>query len=187
MYPAFGRTCLTLLAVLGRKRFKNERRRMCRVKCLLCGRIKRIRLYYFVSGHTRSCGCAKKRVYPVWRIKHGHRPRGRKTPTYSSFQSMHERCGNKKYPAYTKVRVCEEWSGEHGFEHFLADCGLRKPGQTIGRMMDSGDYSPQNARFMSQAEQQEEKKKKRQFIHNTLTTVLRTGPYSPKEKIRRNK
>jgi len=100
---------------------------------------------------------------------------------------MHERCGNKKYPAYAKVRVCEEWSGEHGFEHFLEDCGLRKPGQTIGRMMDSGDYSPQNARFMSQAEQQEEKKKKRQFIHNTLTTVLRTGPYSFKEKTRRNK
>jgi len=99
---------------------------------------------------------------------------------------MHERCGNPKYPAYLGVEVCERWSGEHGFEKFLEDCGLRKPGQTIGRMMDSGDYSPQNARFMSKAEQQEEKRKKRQFIQNTLNQVLRSGPYS-KEKIRRKK
>jgi len=186
MYPAFGRTCLTLLAVLGRKRFKNERRRMCRVKCLLCGRRKQIQLRYFISGHTRSCGCARKRVYPVWRVKHGHHPRGRKTPTYYSFQAMHERCGNPKFPAYLNVRVCERWSGEHGFDHFLADCGLRKPGQTIGRMMDCGDYCAENARFMSQAEQQEEKKKKRRFIQNTLTNALRNGPYS-KEKKRRKK
>ncbi len=162
MYPAFGSTALTLLSVGGRNR---DGRVMCRVKCQ-CGRTKRIQLRYFVTGHTRSCGCAKKRIYPAWRIKHGHHPRGRKTPTYYSFQSMHERCGNPKFPAYRNVQVCERWSGEHGFEHFLADCGLREPGQTIGRMMDSGDYCPQNARFMSQAEQQEEKKKKRQFIQN---------------------
>jgi len=95
---------------------------------------------------------------------------------------MHERCGNPKFPAYRNVQVCERWSGEHGFEHFLADCGLREPGQTIGRMMDSGDYCPQNARFMSQAEQQEEKKKKRQFIQNALNQFLRNGPYSHKEE-----
>jgi len=159
---------------------------MCRVKCLLCGRTKRIRLRYFVSGHTRSCGCARKRVYPIWRIKHGHRPRGKRTPTYLSWQSMHERCGNKKYPAYANVMVCDRWSGEHGFEHFLADCGLRKPGQTIGRYMDCGDYGPGNARFMSKAEQQEEKKKKRQFIQNALNQFLRNGPYS-KGRTRRKK
>jgi len=186
MYPAFGRTCLTLLAVLGRKRFKNESRRMCRVKCLLCGRTKRIQLRYFITGHTRSCGWAKKHVYPTWNVKHGHHPRGRKTPTYLSWQSMTERCGNPKYPAYANVMVCERWSGDHGFENFLADCGLRRSGHTIGRMMDSGDYSPQNARFMSQAEQQEEKKKKRRFFQNTLTNLLRNGPYS-KEKRRRRK
>jgi len=78
--------------------------------------------------------------------------------------------------------VCERWSGEHGFENFLEDCGLRKPGQTIGRMMDSGDYCKQNARFMSQAEQQGEKRKKRQFIQNTLNQVLRSGPYSQRRK-----
>ena len=101
-------------------------------------------------------------------------------------QAMHERCGNPKFPAYLNVRVCERWSGEHGFDHFLADCGLRKPGQTIGRCMDCGDYCAENARFMSQAEQQEEKKKKRRFIQNTLTNALRNGPYS-KEKKRRKK
>ena len=175
MYPAFGSTALTLLSVGGRNR---DGRRMCRVKCLLCGRTKRIQLRYFITGHTRSCGCSRKHVYPVWRVKHGHRPRGRKTPTYYSFQSMTERCGNPKFPAYLNVRVCDRWSGEHGFEHFLADCGLRKPGQTIGRMMDCGDYCAENARFMSQAEQQEEKKKKRRFIQNTLTNALRNGPYS---------
>jgi len=82
--------------------------------------------------------------------------------------------------------VCDRWSGEHGFEHFLADCGLRKPGQTIGRYMDCGDYGPGNARFMSKAEQQGAKKMKRQFIQNTLNQVLRNGPYSP-EKTRRKK
>jgi len=99
---------------------------------------------------------------------------------------MTERCGNPKYPAYANVMVCDRWSGEHGFEHFLADCGLRKPGQTIGRYMDCGDYGPGNARFMSKAEQQGAKKMKRQFIQNTLNQVLRNGPYSP-EKTRRKK
>ena|SRR6267154_2949535 len=178
MYRAFGSTALTLLSVGGRNR---DGRVMCRVKCQ-CGRTKRIQLRYFVSGHTRSCGCAKKGVYPVWRIKHGHHPRGRKTPTYYSFQSMTERCGNPKFPAYLTVRVCDRWSGENGFVNFLADCGLREPGQTIGRYMDCGDYGPGNARFMSQAEQQEEKKKKRQFIQNTLNQFLRDGPYSHKQK-----
>jgi len=49
-------------------------------------------------------------------------------------------------------------------------------------MMDSGDYCKQNARFMSQAEQQGEKRKKRQFIQNTLNQVLRSGPYSQRRK-----
>jgi hypothetical protein len=85
------------------------------------------------------------------------------------------------------VRVCERWSGENGFANFLADCGLREPGHTIGRCMDSGDYTPENARFMSQPEQQEEKQKKRQFIRNTLNQFLRNGPYSKEKTKQRRK
>lgn len=100
-----------------------------------------------------------------------HRPRGYKSPEYLSFQSMHMRCGNPKFPAYVNVRVCDRWSGPDGFINFLADCGKRKPGYTIGRRWDTGNYEPANAWFMSPEEQKQNKAAKRLFIRNTLATL----------------
>lgn len=176
------RSALTLLSVGGRNR---DGRVMCRVKCV-CGKRKRIQLRYLLNFHTKSCGCAKKRIYPTWSVKHGHRPRGYKSPEYISFQSMHLRCGNPKYPAYLNIRVCDRWSGPKGFINFLADCGKRKPGYTIGRMGDSGNYEPDNAWFMSPEDQKQHKAIKRQFIRNTLAT-LSNGFGKKKNSKQRNK
>ena len=152
--PRIGR--LTLLDVLPRNR---DYRRMCLVQCE-CGRQTKTQLRYYGNSHTRSCGrCAKKgRAH---NRKHGHRPRGKKSPTYISWAAIHDRAGNPKFPAYLGVKVCERWSGPFGYQHFLADLGERQPGQTCGRFLDVGDYEPGNCKFMTCAEQKAEARKKK--------------------------
>jgi hypothetical protein len=53
------------------------------------------------------------------------------------------------------IRVCEQWRGEQGFEHFLADMGERPSlGHSLDRFPDkNGDYEPSNVRWATEMEQ----------------------------------
>src|SRR5467141_3604437 len=55
------------------------------------------------NGLTRSCGCLQRDVARrtgKQSASHGHTRGGKRSPEYSSWRSMHDRCGNPKATGY---------------------------------------------------------------------------------------
>ena len=111
-------------------------------------------------GHSTSCGCAKAEQSArngKANNRHGH-TRGRlRSPEYISWSCMHARCrvpGTNSFELYggRGISVCERWSS---FENFLADMGSRPtPRHSIDRRDGDGNYTPENCRWSTHAEQQ---------------------------------
>jgi len=90
-------------------------------------------------------------------------------PLYSVWKGMHARCyraNNASFKHYggRGVEVCERWRGgggrgrQKGFLNFVYDMG-DKPGSgySLDRINPDGNYSPDNCRWATNAEQQKNK------------------------------
>lgn len=162
-----------------------------RVRCrCICGKTIVTTENHLKTGHTRSCGCLRRemakrsvRVAQAKARSHGFCSHRRVAPEYRCFLSMHQRCENPCNPAYRYygargVRVCKRWSGRDGFVHFIQDMGRRKPGMTLGRILDGKLYSPATCEWESRAQQGAEARGhhamvKLHKIHEQSKTVLR--------------
>ena len=87
--------------------------------------------------------------------KHGECPRSGESPTYASWDNMIQRCTNPKKERYKNyggrgIKICEEW---FTFKNFLTDMGPRPSGKTLDRKNNSGNYTKNNCRWATSAEQ----------------------------------
>lgn len=119
-----------------------EKRKHYEVKCE-CGTIrilKGIRLRFGDSISCRKCGSTK----------HG-RVHSR---TYSTWESMIQRCTNPKNRNYRHygargIKICERWLK---FENFLEDMGKRPNKLELDRINNNGNYEPSNCRWVTHSE-----------------------------------
>lgn len=149
----FGR--LTVIEQVGKA---NNHGVLWRCKCD-CGNEKNVRSNYLRSGGTTSCGCyrleQKKEQFKrsaEWKTTHGMS----NTPLYRQWRAMKNRCYNKKqnmYPRYggRGIKVCEEWQKFEPFMEWALAHGYKEH-LALDRIDGDGDYSPDNCRWVTQAE-----------------------------------
>lgn len=88
-------------------------------------------------------------------VTHGY-ARTKKSPEYRAWVHMHQRCKNPKNASYqyyggSGIKVCERWND---FASFLADVGNRPTSaHSLDRLDSSGDYTPENCKWSTPAEQ----------------------------------
>ena len=79
-----------------------------------------------------------------------------KTPEYNAWVNMKARCLNPNHKAYSDyggrgISVCDRWLN---LENFLADMGSRPTAKhSLDRIDNNGDYSAENCKWSTKAEQ----------------------------------
>ena len=97
---------------------------------------------------------------------HGLTRNGHRVPEWGSWSGMMQRCTNPNHPKWHRyggrgIRVCAQW--RKSFLVFYLDMGARPPGKnTLDRIDNDGDYTPENCRWASQ----------RENVHNSPTVKL---------------
>lgn len=123
------------------------------------------------SGGTKSCGCLHRELCSNRSKSHGMS--GHKL--YKTWAQMIQRCTNPNdtnWPRYggRGIAVCERWKT---FELFFADIGSKwKPGLSLEREDNNGNYDPTNVRFASAYEQQNNTSKNRRITYGNKTQTI---------------
>lgn len=122
-----------------------------------CGKEKVVLGSRLKDGNTKSCGCLRIEKVKQRFTTHGY-TKGKPTKTYDTWQHIIQRCTNPNDQQHKNyggrgITVCEQWSGENGFIHFLEDMGEKPKGLSIDRIENDLGYFKENCRWATQKEQ----------------------------------
>ena len=139
-----------------------------------CGTPVAVRGESLRSGHTESCGCGKSAALVARLTKHGSNRRGGRSPAYSSWSSMIQRCTNprdKAYPSYggRGIKVPDTWLE---FTGFYADMGDRPEGSSLERKKNNAPYSKENCIWATRQQQQSNTRACRYITYGGRTQTM---------------
>jgi len=149
----FGRLVVIRRAASRRRRNGNSQRFwLCRCDC---GAEVEAKTSDLMRGATVSCGCFRRELtapgHKAHNLTHGlSLCDGRRSPTYSTWMAMRQRCYNPRHRKYKfyggrGITVCDRWL--NSFENFLADMGERPSDKTLHRIDHDRHYEPGNCEW----------------------------------------
>lgn len=141
-------------------------------------------------GNSRSCGCLKAEKTSQAKSTH----RMSQTKLYRVWAAMISRCYNRNSSGFEHyggrgIGVCDRW---FEFENFYRDMGNPLPKQTLERIDNDADYSPDNCRWATMREQARNRRSTHYLTIDNLSLSIaewasRTGikPSIISERVRR--
>lgn len=138
-------------------------RQVCRCAC---GDLGIYRPADLKTANTNSCGCYRKENSRSLLLIHGGS--AAKTPEYTVWRKMRERCNSKGCRAYVNyggrgILVCSEWDDlRTGYSQFISDMGPRpSPEHEIERKDVNAGYCADNCKWVTRSEQARNKRNTR--------------------------
>ena len=140
-----------------------------------CGNLVSVQSNSLHNGTTLSCGC-----YHSDRVIETHTKHGLCYDRINRiYKAMHQRCENPKAFRYDRyggrgIKVCDEWSGEKGFENFYAWSSQNGYSEdlSIDRIDNNKGYSPNNCRWVDHETQDNNKSTNHYVTYNGETKTL---------------
>jgi hypothetical protein len=127
--------------------------------CCDCGTKVEVSGNNLISGNSESCGCLHKDRTREASTVHGDRKRS----LYAVWKTMKARCLNPKDRGFVHyggrgITVCEQWRGSYiAFRDWALSRGYR-PGLSIERKDNNGDYEPGNCEWIPRSRQNRNKR-----------------------------
>ena len=161
---------LTVLKYVGSSKW------LCKCEC---GKNAIISTANLNNGHTKSCGCLSDES----RIKIGEQNKLKlrkyknlpydknQRIIYSRWYNMFKRCNKYKTYLEKKIKICKEWYSFENFYNWAVDNGFKKE-LTLDRINNSGNYEPNNCRWITQKEQCRNYSKNHLVTYNGETHCL---------------
>lgn len=108
--------------------------------------------YGLISGHSKSCGCIRRKTHGMAHTKF-----------YQQYYGMIKRCEletHKEYADYggRGIKVCKEWRNNFQLFYDWAMQNGYKDGLTIERIDVNGNYEPTNCKWITLEKQMNNKR-----------------------------